>query len=176
MDFGLASQLPLSATLGEVGGLGEGLIVLVRWLHALGAVAWVGGSAFFALIVRPAQKVDPDGVGRVIGQFTGPYRELVDASIVTIVVTGLVLMFERLTGDDASVAYFIVLSAKLVVAGWMFYMVWSLRRAGFVPESRSGLTQRISWLFGYNALLAGGVIVFLLAGFLRAIFETALSV
>ena len=85
------------------------------------------------------------------------------------------MMFERLTGDDASVVYFIVLSVKLVIAGWMFYMVWSLRRVGFVQEARSGLTQRLSWLFGYNALLAGGVIIFLLVGLLRAIFETAIS-
>ncbi|MDA1256965.1 MAG: hypothetical protein O3C10_03865 [Chloroflexi bacterium] len=165
----------IAVGLGEVGDLGDGLIVLVRWLHALGAVAWVGGSAFFGLIVRPAQRIDPDGVGRVIGRFTGPYREMVDASIIAIVVSGLILMFDRLTGDDATVVYFVVLSVKLIVAGWMFYMVWSLRRAGFIPESRSGLTQRLSWLFGYNALLAGGVIVFLLAGFLRAIFETAIT-
>lgn len=175
MVYGLTLDIPLASVFGEVGDLGDGLLVLVQWLHALGAVAWIGGSAFFALIVRPAQRVDPDGVGKIVGRFTGPYRELVDASIITLVVSGLVLMFERLTGDDATVAYFIVLSIKLVLAGWMFYLLWSLRRAGFVPEERSGLTQRLSWLFGYNALLAGGVLVFLLAGVLQAIFETAIS-
>ena len=175
MLTGLIPEILLAVGLGEIGDLGDGLIVMVRWLHAIGAVAWVGGSAFFALIVRPAQRVDPEGVGRVVGRFVGPYRDMVDASIITIVITGLILTFERLTGNDASVAYFLVLSVKLVIAGWMFYMVWSLRRAGFIPEARSGLTQRLSWLFGYNALLAGGVIVFLLAGLLRAIFETAIS-
>ena len=175
MLTGLIPGILLAVGLGEIGDLGDGLIVIVRWLHAIGAVAWVGGSAFFALIVRPAQRVDPEGVGRVVGRFVGPYRDMVDASIITIVITGLILTFERLTGNDASVAYFLVLSVKLVIAGWMFYMVWSLRRAGFIPEARSGLTQRLSWLFGYNALLAGGVIVFLLAGLLRAIFETAIS-
>ena len=175
MMTGLFSMFPLAAALGEVGEYKDGLIVLVRWLHALGAVAWIGGSVFFALIVRPAQRVDPDGVGAVIGRFVGPYRELVDVSIITIVVTGLILMFERLTGDDATVAYFTVLSAKIVIAGWMFYMVWSLRKTGFVPEDRSGITQRLSWLFGYNALLLGGVVVFLMAGVLRAIFETAVA-
>lgn len=175
MLTGLIPEILLAVGLGEIGDLGDGLIVMVRWLHAIGAVAWVGGSAFFALVVRPAQRVDPEGVGQVVGRFVGPYRDMVDASIITIVVTGLILTFERLTGNDASVAYFLVLSVKLVIAGWMFYMVWSLRRAGFIPEARSGLTQRLSWLFGYNALLAGGVIVFLLAGLLRAIFETAIS-
>ena len=175
MLTGLIPGILLAVGLGEIGDLGDGLIVMVRWLHAIGAVAWVGGSAFFALIVRPAQRVDPEGVGRVVGRFVGPYRDMVDASIITIVITGLILTFERLTGNDASVAYFLVLSVKLGIAGWMFYMVWSLRRAGFIPEARSGLTQRLSWLFGYNALLAGGVIVFLLAGLLRAIFETAIS-
>ena len=175
MILGMTSEIPLAAVFGEVGDLGDGLLVLVQWLHALGAVAWIGGSAFFALIVRPVQRVDPDGIGQFVGRITGPYRELVDASIVTLVVSGLVLMFERLTGDAATVAYFVVLSVKLVLAGWMFYLVWSLRRAGFVPEARSGVTQRLSWLFGYNALLAGGVIVFLLAGVLQGIFETAIS-
>ena len=175
MLTGLIPGILLAVGLGEIGDLGDGLIVMVRWLHAIGAVAWVGGSAFFALVVRPAQRVDPEGVGQVVGRFVGPYRDMVDASIITIVVTGLILTFERLTGNDASVAYFLVLSVKLGIAGWMFYMVWSLRRAGFIPEARSGLTQRLSWLFGYNALLAGGVIVFLLAGLLRAIFETAIS-
>ena len=175
MLTGLIPGILLAVGLGEIGDLGDGLIVMVRWLHAIGAVAWVGGSAFFALVVRPAQRVDPEGVGQVVGRFVGPYRDMVDASIITIVVTGLILTFERLTGNDASVAYFLVLSVKLVIAGWMFYMVWSLRRAGFIPEARSGWTQRLSWLFGYNALLAGGVIVFLLAGLLRAIFETAIS-
>lgn len=172
---GLDPGILMAVGLGEVGDLGDGFVVIVRWMHALGAVAWVGGSAFFALVVRPAQRADPEGVGRVISRFTGAYRDLVDASIITIVVSGLILMFERLTGDDATVAYFIVLSVKLVIAGWMFYMVWSLRRAGFIAEARTGLTQRLSWLFGYNALLAGGVIVFLIAGLLRAIFETAIS-
>ena len=172
---GFAPGTLLAIGLGEIGDLGDGFIVIVRWLHGLGAVAWVGGSAFFALVVRPAQRVDPEGVGRVIQRFTGAYRDLVDASIITIVVTGLIMMFERLTGDDASVVYFIVFSVKLVIAGWMFYMVWSRRRVGFVQEARSGLTQRLSWLFGYNALLAGGVIIFLLVGLLRAIFETAIS-
>lgn len=175
MILGMIPDIPLAAVLGEVGNLGDGLLVLVQWLHALGAVAWIGGSAFFALIVRPAQLIDPDGVGKIVKRFTGPYRELVDASVITLVVSGLILMFERLTGDDATVTYFIVLSIKLVLAGWMFYLLWSLRRAGFVPEARSGLTQRLSWLFGYNALLAGGVIVFLLAGILQAIFETAIG-
>ena len=175
MLTGLIPGILLAVGLGEIGDLGDGLIVMVRWLHAIGAVAWVGGSAFFALVVRPAQRVDPEGVGQVVGRFVGPYRDMVDASIITIVVTGLILTFERLTGNDASVAYFLVLSVKLAIAGWMFYMVWSLRRAWFIPEARSGLTQRLSWLFGYNALLAGGVIVFLLAGLLRAIFETAIS-
>ena len=175
MILGMIPDIPLAAVLGEVGNLGDGLLVLVQWLHALGAVAWIGGSAFFALIVRPAQLIDPDGVGKIVKRFTGPYRELVDASVITLVVSGLILMFERLTGDDATVTYFIVLSIKLVLAGWMFYLLWSLRRAGFVPEARSGLTQRLSWLFGYNALLTGGVIVFLLAGILQAIFETAIG-
>ena len=143
---GVTPGMLLAVGLGEIGDLGDGFIVIVRWLHGLGAVAWVGGSAFFALVVRPAQRVDPEGVGQVIQRFTGAYRDLVDASIITIVVTGLIMMFERLTGDDASVVYFIVLSVKIVIAGWMFYVVRRLPRVGCVQDAGAGVTQRLSWL------------------------------
>lgn len=160
---------------GEFGAAGDLFIVLVRWVHAIAAVAWVGGSAFFALIIRPALAADPDGMGRVMGRLTGPYRELVDISIIAITVSGLILMFERLTGDDASVTYFIVLGVKLALAAWMFHLVFTLRRSGFVQEERGGWRSRVSWLLGYNALLAFGVTVYLLAGVLRSVFERAIS-
>lgn len=149
--------------------------MVVHWIHALGAVAWIGGSAFFALVLRPAMAADPEGMRRVMRHISGPYRELVDISIIAIVITGLIMMFERLTGGDAGIAYFIVLALKLTLAAWMFYLVWSLRRAGFRPERYAGWRRRLSSLLGYNALLALGILIFLLAEVLRALFESAVS-
>ncbi len=158
---------------GEISGDGW-FMLAVGWVHAVAATAWVGGSIFFALVIRPATAAA--GLAQPLLELIGgTYRELVDASIIALVVSGLILMFNRLTGDDASPTYFIVLGLKVALAGWMFYAVWRLRRAGWRPEPGKGIGRWLSRLLGYNAVMAAGVVVFLLAGLLRQLFEAAIS-
>ena len=85
-------------------------------------------------------------------------------------------MFDRLTGDDASPAWFIVLGVKLALALWMFYLVWRFRQSDFDPTAQAtGITARLSWLIGYNAMVFLGVVVFLLASLMRVLFETTIT-
>jgi LPXTG-motif cell wall-anchored protein len=85
-------------------------------------------------------------------------------------------MFDRLTGDDASPAWFIVLGVKLALALWMFYLVWRFRQSDFDPTAvPTGFTARLSWLIGYNAMVFIGVVVFLVASVLRTLFESTIS-
>lgn len=159
---------------GEI-ALDDWFMLFVRWVHAIGAVAWIGGSAFFAFVLRPVEQANPDLVRPVIRSIGSVYRELVDIAVISIIVTGVILMFNRLTGDDASAAWFIVLGIKLVLALWMFYLVWQYRQSNFSPpENPKGLAARISWLIGYNAMVFLGVLVFMLASLMRVLFETTL--
>ena len=151
-------------------------MLLVRWAHAIGAVAWIGGSVFFAFVLRPVERANPDLVRPLLRPIGSVYRELVDISVISIIVTGLVLMFDRLTGNDASPAWFIVLGIKLALALWMFYLVWNFRQSDFDPSKKPpGITARLSWLVGYNAMGFIGVIVFLLASTMRVLFESTIS-
>ncbi len=159
---------------GDVSGNGWAFVV-AGWVHAVAAVAWLGGSAFYALVLRPVFAANPDMARSMSGAIGGAYRELVDASVIALIVSGVILTFNRLTGNTATAAYFIVLGVKLAIAAWMFYAVWRLRRAGYRPEPGKGLARRASWLLGYNAVIALGVLVFLLAGILRALYETAIG-
>ena len=155
---------------------GDWISLIVRWAHAISSVAWIGGSAFFAFVVRPVEKTHPDAIRPILQPLSSVYRELVDISVIAIIITGLILMFHRLTGDDASAAWFIVLGVKLVLAIWMFYLVWHFRQTDFDPTSQpTGLAARLSWLIGYNAMVFFGVIVFLLASVLRGLFESSIS-
>ncbi|MCH8911604.1 MAG: urate hydroxylase PuuD, partial [Chloroflexi bacterium] len=88
---------------------GDWFMLLVRWVHAIGAVAWIGGSAFFAFVLRPVEAANPELVRPVLRSIGSVYREMVDIAVIAIIVSGLILMFDRLTGDDASPAWFIVL-------------------------------------------------------------------
>ncbi len=160
---------------GEI-SVGEWIMLFVRWAHAIGAVAWIGGSIFFAFILRPVERANPDLVRPVLRPLGSVYRELVDIAVIAIIVSGIILMFDRLTGGDASVQWFIVLAVKLALALWMFYLVWRFRQSDFdSTEKPSGIAARMSWLIGYNAMVFIGVIVFLLASTLRVLFESSIS-
>lgn len=161
-------------SLGDITGE-NWLLLVVGWLHAIAATAWVGGSIFFALVLRPVFAMNREAAKSLIRPVGGVYRELVDASIIALIVSGLVLMFSRLTGNDAGPVYFIVLGVKLALAAWMFYAVWQLRRTGWQPEPGRGVMKRLSWLLGYNAVMALGVVVFLLAEVLRQLYEAAIA-
>ena len=154
----------------------EWIMLFVRWAHAIGAVAWIGGSIFFAFILRPVERANPDLMRPVLRPLGSVYRELVDIAVIAIIVSGIILMFDRLTGGDASVQWFIVLAVKLALALWMFYLVWRSRQSDFdSTEKPSGIAARMSWLIGYNAMVFIGVIVFLLASTLRVLFESSIS-
>ncbi|HIF71942.1 MAG TPA: hypothetical protein EYQ61_05255 [Dehalococcoidia bacterium] len=155
---------------------GDWIMLFVRWAHAIGAVAWIGGSAFFAFVLRPVEKANPELIRPIMRPLGSVYRELVDISVIAIIVTGIVLMFDRLTGDDATAAWFIVLGVKLALALWMFYLVWRFRQSDFDPTAHpKGMVDRLSWLIGYNAMVFIGVVIFLLAAVLRVLFENSIS-
>ena len=151
------------------------LILIARWAHITGALAWVGGSFFFAVVLRPVAAANPDAMRGVMGPISSVYREVVDVSVAAVLVSGIVLMFDRLTGNDATVAWVAVFAVKLAIAAWMFYMVWRLRQAGYQPSEPEGIMGRLSWLLGYNSLVFFGVIVFFLATLLRELFEKSLA-
>ncbi len=128
---------------GEI-AVGEWIMLFVRWAHAIGAVAWIGGSIFFAFILRPVERANPDLVRPVLQPLGSVYRELVDIAVIAIIVSGIILMFDRLTGGDASVQWFIVLAVKLALALWMFYLVWRFRQSDFdSTEKPSGIAARM---------------------------------
>jgi uncharacterized membrane protein len=151
------------------------LVLIARWAHITGALAWVGGSVFFAFVLRPVATSNPEAMRHVMGPIGSVYREVVDISVALVLVSGIVLMFDRMTGNDATIAWGIVFAIKLVIAIWMFYLVWRLRQADYAPVKPSGIMSRISWMLGYNALVFFGVLVFFLATFLRELFEKSLS-
>ena len=151
------------------------LILVARWAHITGALAWVGGSMFFALVLRPVSTAQPEAMRGVMKPIGAVYREVVDVSVAAVLISGIVLMFDRLTGNDATVAWAIVFAVKIAIAIWMFYMVWRLRQAGYQPSQAGGIMGRISWLLGYNALVFFGVVVFFLATLLRELFEKSVA-
>ncbi len=154
------------------------ILVAIRWTHALAAVAWVGGSIFYVLVLRPIQKRAGAG-GSPEGDATAQeFRSLVNTAIGVLLLTGVILSVSRLTASAATVPYMAVLAVKISLALYMFYTVRFLRRRSY-PETVA--VERGMWarwragLSGTTAVLVIGVAVIGLADVLDALFEANLT-
>ena len=154
------------------------ILVVIRWSHALGAVAWVGGGIFYIMVLRPvmARTVGGSpGVNRAIG---AEFRGLVTTAIAILLITGTILSVDRLVSDAASLPYVTVLVVKIVMAVYMFYVVRFLRQRVYPeePETGAGKMARLRGLAtNTTAVLVMGLVVFGLSDVLDALFENGLE-
>ena len=163
--------------------VGDVFLLIVRWLHLLSAAAWVGGSLFYLLVLRPALLRAPEARGRVTAATVTEFRSLVNLCIVVLVATGVVLAFDRLTEDAVDVPYTITLGVKTALSALMFLLVWDQRRRAETLEAYheqprpavTGLRRIGHAASGYNFLILLGIVVFLLSDLLKVLFEIALS-
>jgi len=163
----------------------EIFVLIVRWVHGIAAVTWIGGSIFFLLILLPPidrKILIPEQVRTVINI---RFRGLVQVCISILIITGVILAFERLSSRFTDVAYVSILASKSMVTVWMFAL------AGFVPMRRRAPTVRrkliasftlIRWwdkLFGRvnepNLILFLGLVAFILSNALQTLFERRLT-
>jgi len=152
------------------------ILVAIRWGHALGAVAWVGGGIFYIMVWRPSvqRAPAPEQTARALG---AEFRGLINTAIGVLLLTGVILSVARLTEDTITVAYVAVLAVKISLAFYLFYIVRFLRQRSY-PEDLprgTGWWQRLrAGLSDTTAVLIIGLVVFGLADVLSALFENGL--
>ena len=103
-----------------------------------------------------------------------------DIAVIAMVVTGVVLAFDRLTSQHAGVGYATVLGVKLALTLWMFWLAGVIRRRRPRPATPPGATAapRTGWrqfMDAANQVVIIGVVVFLLSTVMQAVFEHALG-
>ena len=115
--------------------LSEAFLLIVRWLHLVSAAAWVGGSIFYLIVLRPALRRRPEA-SRLAGTAAATeFRALVDTCVYVLIATGVILTLHRLTPGVVGVPYVAVLGAKIALSIWMFVLAWSRRRRTSVMEA-----------------------------------------
>lgn len=155
------------------------ILLAIRWAHALGAVAWVGGGVFYLLVLRPAFRRAPPGpeTRRAVGE---EFRGLVNTAIIVMVITGAILTASRLTQDTVTTSYVAVLALKIALALYMFAVIRFRRPARNDNDSQEAAALSRSArvraaLTGPTALLVLGVVIFGLADVLSYLFENSLA-
>ena len=158
-------------------GVLDWILVVIRWGHLAAAVAWVGGGAFWLLVLRPAarrsQGLPPDTGAALRDEFRG----LTATAMATLLLTGAVLTAARLTGGAATTPYAAVLAVKIGLALYMFYVARFVRRGDYddATAAAGGRMRRVvRRLTSPMALLVIGVVVIGLSDVLDALIEDAL--
>ena len=78
-------------------GVNDVFLLVVRWLHLVSAAAWIGGSLFYLIVLRPALRRSPDASKAINAAAAVEFRALVDTCILVLLATGVILTFNRLT-------------------------------------------------------------------------------
>lgn len=145
--------------------------VILRLAHGLAAAVWVGGGAYYLLAVRPNVRSRGDEESRALG--AAVQREFGEwASVATIVMiaTGVILMFERLSGGQGTAVYVALLAVKVVAAVAAFWMTGVLRPSrGGTRGRRTGKLDTAWVVLGLSTL------AFLLGALLTTLYPADLG-
>lgn len=142
------------------------LLVLIRWFHAVAAAAWVGGMLFYVAVLTPALKHMDVGSqrGAFVATLARQFKELTQAAIAVLLLTGVVLTFDRLSQPHVLQFYAIVLAVKIVLSLLMVALAGGLGRKRVAKA-------RLPWVSVPYLILALGLIVYLLALLLQVLFD-----
>ncbi|HEV2457810.1 MAG TPA: hypothetical protein VGS80_05555 [Ktedonobacterales bacterium] len=146
------------------------LTALMRTAHVVAGGVWVGGSVVYLYVIAPALRASgaPPETGAAIAAL---FRRLVNACIGVVLVTGVYLVFDRLSSLSVGAAYVIVLAVKIALALTMIFLaVYQAQEARRVASLRGRL-----WKVAPLWILALGLATFLLGGVLTGMFEAALT-
>jgi len=163
---------------------GDLFLLVVLWAHLVSATAWVGGSMFYLLVLRPALRRSPGAARTINESVAAEFRVIVETCMFVLLATGVILTFNRLTPGVVGVPYAATLAVKIVLAIWMFVLARGRRRRPAlmslirddVPEApKSWLQRAIRAVSGYNAVVILGIAVLLLADALKVLYESALE-
>ena len=158
-------------------------LLLVRWIHLIAAAAWIGGSIFYLLVLRPSIRKDSRYAKLFTNTTAAEFKILVDTSIFVLITSGVVLTFSRLNSNVIGIPYVIVLGLKILLAIWMFILaknrrhnrLVSDRKLESVPDKSKFYVNVMRSVSGYNSIVILGIIVFLLSDLLKIFYELALD-
>ncbi|MDA1036132.1 MAG: hypothetical protein O3B65_04535 [Chloroflexi bacterium] len=154
--------------------MADTFLVIVGWIHALAAVAWVGGGIFFWVVLRPA--IRSGAISPEVVRFAGvEFGQVVLLSMWTLVITGGILMFDRLSQPTATLPYGVVLGVKITLSAWMFFITAGRRGRGAGVEGQGRIRSAVNSMGHINMTVILGIAVFLLSDILAWLIRNELG-
>jgi uncharacterized membrane protein len=145
--------------------------VILRLAHGLAAAIWVGGGAYFLLAVRPnLRKANDEATRAFAGEVQREFGEWASVATIVMIATGVILMFERLSGGQGTTLYVALLAIKIAAAVVAFWMTGVLR-----PSRGPGRRKRTGKLDTAWLVLGLSAAAFLLGALLTTIYPADLG-
>jgi uncharacterized membrane protein len=144
---------------------------LVRSIHILAAVVWVGGSFMYLMVVIPALR-NGEATPRVSAQIAILFKRMVNYCVGILLLSGAYLTFDRLTQTTLGWLYLVVLGLKIVIAISMFVLALYLGQSHVRRLAKR--STRLSKI-APQLMLVLGILVFILGAFLNHLFEMAIA-
>lgn len=142
----------------------------MRFAHVLAGGVWVGGSVIYLLVIVPALrlgKAAPE-VGALVGDL---FRRVVGICVGVLTLSGVYLIFDRLSATSVGVGYLVVLAVKVLAALAMFALAYLQAQEARRPPRKRGKLWRVA----PRVILALGIVTFLLGAALTSLFEVSLG-
>jgi hypothetical protein len=125
--------------------LAEALLVVLRWLHAIASIVFLGWSA--VLWLDGPTRGDPSAARQ-------RFREITELTLLVFLATGAVLSFDRLSRGAGGV-YAAVLGVKVLCAVATYQFAFRWRRVGLPVGALDG---RIVLIFGAATVFLAAVL------------------
>jgi uncharacterized membrane protein len=100
--------------------MGEGLSVLMRWLHIASVACLSGGMIYGWIAAGAAAALDPETRAELAERTAAAFRPLVMLSIVFLAISGV---YNLLSNPGHTLRYHIVLCVKLLLVAHIFAVV-----------------------------------------------------
>lgn len=145
--------------------------LIARAVHTLAAAAWVGGSLFYLVVALPALRQGGPAPG-VAAKLAALFRQMVNICMGALLLSGVYLMFDRLTTTTLGWPYLLVLGIKILAALSMFVLALYLGQSNIrrLAKRATRLSKAAPQL-----MLALGILIFLLGALLNGLFEATIA-
>ncbi len=134
--------------------------LLVRWVHVVSAIVWIGGMAFIALVLVPVARGlgDPPLRARLVDESGRRFRTVAWVALALLVASGLLNLWERpyLLQSSRFLAKLGLVAIALLLSGLHDFVLGP--RAG-APGALPSARVRASWVARLNAAVALAVVL-----------------
>lgn len=144
--------------------------LLLRVAHALAAVVWLGGGAYYVLALRPQLRGADEETRAVARQAQREFGEWASVATLILVATGVLLMFDRLTDGRGTLAYVLLLAVKVAAALAAFWLAGSFGRRRGPRRAARALPIERSWL-----ILVLGTVAFVIGVALASLYPSGIG-